>query len=156
MLNIREASTYPLKPLGEVAQVLDSKRKPINKAERSQRQGQYPYYGANGQVDTIDDYIFNEELVLVAEDGGFFFDVFKPISYRVSGKCWVNNHAHVLRPHSNIDVDWLHFSIAYQDIRGLIKGSTRTKLNQKQLPISANRTHYPENVSPELAYATYK
>lgn len=133
MINFNNDCPFPIRPLGELVEVLDKLRKPVNSAERAKRQGPYPYYGANGQVGTIDGYLFDEELVLVAEDGGFFKDPFRPISYRVSGKCWVNNHAHVLRPSNRIDVDWLNFSIAHQDITYLIKGSTRTKLNQKEL-----------------------
>jgi type I restriction enzyme S subunit len=133
MIRIDETCPYPLRPLGELVEVLDRMRRPVNASERAGRQGDYPYYGANGQVGTIDEFIFDEELVLVAEDGGFFFDPDKPISYRVSGKCWVNNHAHVLRPLPCVHVDWLTYAIAYQDITHLVKGSTRTKLNQQEL-----------------------
>ncbi len=124
---------FPLKPLGECVEVLDRLRKPINSAERRTRKGVIPYYGANGQVDTIDDWIFDEELVLVAEDGGFFDDPLRPISYRISGKAWVNNHAHVLRPLKNMDVDWINYCISFQDISAFIKGATLKKLNQKDL-----------------------
>jgi type I restriction enzyme, S subunit len=89
---------YPVKPLGEVVCFLDSKRKPVKESER--RLGPYPYYGANGQQGTIDDYLFDEPLVLLAEDGGFFDQPDRGIAYRISGKTWVNNHAHVLRPKS--------------------------------------------------------
>jgi type I restriction enzyme S subunit len=122
-----------LRPVGEIAEVLDRLRRPINSDERAQRGGGYPYYGANGQVGTIDEFIFDEDLVLVAEDGGFFFEPSRPIAYRVSGKCWVNNHAHVLRPLSLVDVDWLCYALAYQDVSDLVKGATRPKLNQKEL-----------------------
>ncbi|WP_291315668.1 restriction endonuclease subunit S [Desulfuromonas sp.] len=128
-----EVSSFELKPLGECVEVLDRLRRPINNDERRNRQGDIPYYGANGQVGTIDEWIFNEDLVLVAEDGGFFNDPVRPISYRISGKSWVNNHAHVLRPLSNMNVDWLNYSVAFQDIRHMIKGSTLKKLNQKEL-----------------------
>jgi type I restriction enzyme S subunit len=105
----------------------------VNYTERAVRTGPYPYYGANGQVGTIDEYIFDEELVLVAEDGGFFLDPLRPIAYRVSGKCWVNNHAHVLRAREGLDPDWLCYAIAFQDISLFVKGATRPKLNQKEL-----------------------
>ncbi|MEW6663772.1 MAG: restriction endonuclease subunit S [Thermodesulfobacteriota bacterium] len=128
-----EITRYELRPLEECVEVLDSLRKPINSDARRERQGDIPYYGANGQVGTIDEWIFDEELVLVAEDGGFFDDPVRPISYRISGKSWVNNHAHVLRPLQGFDVDWLNYSISQQDIRHLIKGATLKKLNQREL-----------------------
>jgi len=133
VISFTDYNGFPLVPISDVAEVLDYMRRPINSSERANRKGGFPYYGANGQVGTIDDYIFDEDLVLVAEDGGFFYEDSKPISYRVSGKIWVNNHAHVLRPRENMDVDWLNYSIAFQNVTHLIKGATRAKLNQKEL-----------------------
>lgn len=133
MFRIEDISKYPLRAVSEIAEILDAKRKPVNATERAKRQGPYPYYGANGQVGTIDDYIFDDELVLVAEDGGFFFDDFKPISYRVSGKCWVNNHAHILKAKDGIETEWLNYSLCLQDIRHLVNGATRPKLTQRDL-----------------------
>ena len=126
--------------LGEVCEFLDGMRIPVNDAERQKRilgkeQSElYPYYGANGQIGWIDGYLFDEELVLLAEDGGFFGSSEKPIAYRVSGKCWVNNHAHVLRAKRGIvDIDWLYFSLAIRpDVIQFVSGTTRPKLNQKQ------------------------
>lgn len=117
---------------------LDSMRKPINEQERSKRIGPHPYYGANGQQGWIDDYLFDEELVLLAEDGGFFFDPIKPASYRVSGKCWVNNHAHVLRPTFDVNADWLNLSLAFADYTPFIPEPIRPKLNQsnaRRIPV---------------------
>lgn len=124
---------FDIVPLADCVEVLDRLRRPVNVDERRSRTGGVPYYGANGQVGWIDEWIFDEELVLVAEDGGFFDDPHRPISYRVSGKAWVNNHAHVLRPANGVDVDWLNFSIAFQDVTRLTKGATRQKLNQQDL-----------------------
>lgn len=128
-----EITKFTLKSLAECVEVLDRLRKPINSDARKDRKGDIPYYGANGQVGTIDEWIFDEDLVLVAEDGGFFDDPFRPISYRISGKSWVNNHAHVLRPITGIDIEWLNYAICHQDIRHLIKGATLKKLNQRDL-----------------------
>lgn len=128
-----ELSPWPIRTVAAVTEVLDRMRRPINASERAFRQGIYPYFGANGQVGTIDNYIFDEELVLVAEDGGFFFDPLKPIAYRVSGKSWVNNHAHVLRANQDMDPDWLYLSLAFQDVSTYVKGATRPKLNQAEL-----------------------
>ena len=117
--------------LGEVCEVLDSKRVPITAANRVS--GQYPYYGANGVQDYVADYIFDDELVLLAEDGGNFGSKEKPIAYRVSGKCWVNNHAHVLKPKAVIDVDYLCYSLMFYDVSGLVNGATRQKLTQSDM-----------------------
>lgn len=114
--------------LGDVCNILDNLRVPITASER--KPGPYPYYGANGIQDYIDDYIFDDELVLLAEDGGNFGSKEKPIAYRVSGKCWVNNHAHVLKPKDMLNVDYLCYSIMFYDVTPLISGTTRAKLNQ--------------------------
>ena len=103
-------------------------RIPITAADR--KEGPYPYYGANGIQDYVADYIFDDELVLLAEDGGYFGSKERPIAYRVSGKCWVNNHAHVLKPKEGIDVDYLCYSLMFYDTEGLVNGATRQKLTQ--------------------------
>lgn len=87
--------TWDQPPLDKVVDFLDNQRKPVTASERMA--GPYPYFGANGLQGTIDDYIFDESLVLLAEDGHFGIPG-RSIAYAVSGKCWVNNHAHVLRP----------------------------------------------------------
>ena len=103
-------------------------RIPITASDR--KEGKYPYYGANGIQDYVNDYIFDDELVLLAEDGGNFGSKEKPIAYRVSGKCWVNNHAHVLKPKEEIDVDYLCYSLMFYKVDGMINGATRKKLTQ--------------------------
>ena len=114
--------------LGDVCEIFDNMRVPITASER--KSGKYPYYGANGIQDYVADYIFDDELVLLAEDGGNFGSKDKPIAYRVSGKCWVNNHAHVLKPKDNLNVDYLCHSIMFYDVMPFISGTTRAKLNQ--------------------------
>lgn len=117
--------------LEDVCEILDSKRVPITASNR--QPGPYPYYGANGIQDYVAGYIFDDELVLLAEDGGNFGSKEKPIAYRVSGKCWVNNHAHVLKPKAGIDVDYLCYSLMFYDVTGLVNGATRQKLNQADM-----------------------
>ena len=116
------------KKLDEVCEILDSQRVPITASER--KAGQYPYYGANGVQDYVADFIFDDELVLLAEDGGNFGSKERPIAYRVSGKCWVNNHAHVLKPSPEIDVDYLCYALMFYDTTSLVNGATRQKLTQ--------------------------
>ena len=119
------------KRLEEVCYILDSQRIPITASERTK--GIYPYYGANGIQDYVDDYIFDDELVLLAEDGGNFGSTGKPIAYRVSGKCWVNNHAHVLKAKNIIDTDYLCLALMFYNTDGLVNGATRQKLTQKAM-----------------------
>lgn len=122
-------NNWPIKKLGDVANFLDSQRKPVTKKDRIH--GPYPYYGANGQQDSVADYIFSEELVLLAEDGGNFGSKTRPVAYRVSGKCWINNHAHVLQSKKEImDVDFLGYQLMFYDVTPYITGSTRAKLNK--------------------------
>lgn len=121
-------SKWKMVKLGEVCDILDSMRVPVTASDR--KAGIYPYYGANGIQDYVDGYIFDDELVLLAEDGGNFGSKEKPIAYRVSGKCWVNNHAHVLKPKDMLNVDYLCYSIMFYDVSKLISGTTRAKLNQ--------------------------
>ncbi|BEE11828.1 hypothetical protein VAWG004_03310 [Aeromonas veronii] len=112
---------------------LDYLRIPINKEERLRRCGDVPYYGANGQVGFIDDYLFDEDLVLVVEDETFIGRT-KPFSYIVRGKSWVNNHAHVLRPLGGMSADYLNLCLQYYDFIPLTSGTTgRKKLTQAGL-----------------------
>ena len=117
--------------LGDICEILDSKRVPITATER--QPGPYPYYGANGVQDYVADYIFDDDLVLLAEDGGNFGSKDKPIAYRVSGECWVNNHAHVLKPKEGLNVDYLCYSLMFYDVTGLVNGATRQKLTQADM-----------------------
>lgn len=114
--------------LEECCEILDSMRIPITASNR--KEGIYPYYGANGIQDHVADYIFDDELVLLAEDGGNFGSKTRPIAYRVSGKCWVNNHAHVLKPKEGLNVDFLCYSLMFYNTEGLVNGATRQKLTQ--------------------------
>ena len=114
--------------LEDCCEILDSMRIPITASER--KSGPYPYYGANGIQDYVADYIFDDELVLLAEDGGNFGSKTRPIAYRVSGKCWVNNHAHVLKPKEDFNVDYLCYSLMFYNTDGLVNGATRQKLTQ--------------------------
>ena len=133
------------KKLGECVDILDNQRIPLNSQDRENRikdkdvSTLYPYYGATQQTGYIDDYIFDEELVLLGEDGVMFYDKDKPKAYLISGKTWVNNHAHVLRAKSNIAVNkYLLNYLNTFHYKGYVSGATRLKLNQSrmaQIPI---------------------
>ena len=124
------SKVWPHKPLGEVVDFLDSRRRPVSERERNP--GPYPYFGANGQQGTIDGYLFDEPLILLAEDGGFFGQPGKTIAYQVEGKCWVNNHAHVLRPKNGYNIRFLCRQLEHYDVSPFVSGTTRAKLNKGQ------------------------
>jgi type I restriction enzyme ecoAI specificity protein len=123
--------------LDQVADVLDKLRKPINSNERNLRiKGKqidrlYPYYGATGQVGLIDDYIVDGHYLLLGEDGAPFLDKNAIKAYSISGKSWVNNHAHILSP--KIDFEFLQYSLNQIDYSEYVNGSTRLKLTQTDM-----------------------
>ena len=126
---------WAITQLGDVAVCLDYMREPINGTERDLRlEGKdpsqlFPYYGATQQQGLIDDYIFDEELVLLGEDGVPFFDDLRAKAYLISGKSWVNNHAHVFRG-ILISNPFLMHCLNTFDYKGRVAGTTRSKLNQ--------------------------
>ena len=134
------------KTIDEVAECLDNKRVPVNSEERKKRVGIIPYYGAGGIQGYIDDYLFDEELVLLLEDGDAFDDFqTKSIAQYVTGKSWVNNHAHVLRANGNSY--FLFASLEHKDIRRWtqLAGASRKKLlKDSMLKITINMPSLPE------------
>jgi type I restriction enzyme S subunit len=123
---------WEMQKLGDCCECLDRYRRPVKESER--QEGHIPYYGANGQQGWIDDFLFDESLVLVAEDGGHFADRRRGVAYRIDGKAWVNNHAHILRPRGNdLEIEFLHRILRHYDFVPYISGSTRSKLTQGQL-----------------------
>jgi len=116
-----------------VTTILDNLRKPVSADERSKRMGDVPYYGATGQAGWIDDFIFNEELVLIGEDGAPFFDKLKNVAYIIKGKSWVNNHAHVLKGNEFLLNKFLLHFLNQFDYNNYVGGTTRLKLNQSSL-----------------------
>lgn len=123
------------KKIKELCDIKDNLRRPLNSSERDHMKGEIPYFGANGLVDYLNDFIFDEDLVLIAEDGGNFQEFYtKEIAYQVQGKSWVNNHAHVLTVKKNkFPIDWLFYSLVHKNILKYIIGTTRLKLNKSEL-----------------------
>jgi len=132
------SATWKTHPFSEVVDILDSRRIPVNSEERAKRLGDVPYYGATGQVGFIDKHIFDEELVLLGEDGAPFLDSGKPKAYLIRGKSWVNNHAHVLRGKPGLLNSFLLYQLNNLDYRPYVSGTTRLKLPQgpmKRIPL---------------------
>lgn len=122
---------WSLKRFDEICENLDGKRIPITASER--KLGHYPYYGASGIVDYVDDYIFNEDILLISEDGANLLARVTPIAFSVSGKVWVNNHAHVVRfPHKCTQI-YVENYFEFIDISPYITGTAQPKLNQSKL-----------------------
>ena len=120
-------SGWVTKKLGDVCEILDSRRIPITRKDR--KPGNIPYYGATGQVDSVADYIFDERLLLLGEDGADW-SAGANSAYIIEGKSWVNNHAHVLRPLDIVSDCWLMYYLNATDLNRWISGTTVPKLNQ--------------------------
>ena len=130
--------------LKKLCECLDSKRVPIKQSDRNERKGEVPYYGASGQIDWIDDYLFDEPLLLIAEDGENLISRKLPIAYSIEGKSWVNNHAHVLRV-NEINQFFLEYYFNSIDLSPYLTGATRPKLNKASLlDIQVPRPGYEE------------
>jgi type I restriction enzyme, S subunit len=147
-------------PLEEIVEILDAQRVPINSGERAQRIKDkdeaelYPYYGATGQVGYIDDFLFDQPLILLGEDGVPFFDPLRTKAYQVSGKCWVNNHAHVLQVIEKVaDQRYVSAFLNSFDYTGYVSGSTRLKLTQalmKSIPVALAPLNEQKRIADKL------
>ena len=118
------------KPLGEVCEILDSQRKPVSKGNRIA--GQYPYYGANGIQDYVNEYLFDGTFILVGEDGSVINADNSPIINWAEGRIWVNNHAHILAEINGIKLRYLYYALQLTDVSDIVRG-TPPKLNQANL-----------------------
>ena len=119
------------KTLPKISDNLDSKRIPITQKNRIK--GIFPYYGASGIVDYVDNYIFDEDLLCISEDGANLLMRTYPIAFPISGKVWVNNHAHVLRFHDKITQKFIEYFFEGTDLKDYITGAAQPKLTQKAL-----------------------
>ncbi len=139
MNEINSPEYWEVMPLEKAVNVFDKQRIPLNQEHRQRMQGEYPYCGANGVVDSVNDYLFDGEYILLAEDGGYWGS-FENSAYLMSGKFWVNNHAHVLQAKQGLsDNYFLMCQLNYLDIKPFISGTTRGKLNQgmmKRVPLA--------------------
>ena len=134
--------------LQDAVDFLDGQRKPLESADRAKRQGKYPYYGASGIIDSIDDYIFDEPLILLGEDGANIINRSSPLCFIATGKYWVNNHAHVMRPHKGQNIRFLRELLESLDYTRYNTGTAQPKLNQEKcrtiplsLPIYEEQCH---------------
>ena len=119
--------------LGDVIKVLDYKRVPLSSKERETRKGIFPYYGAQGIIDYIDDFIFDGEYLLIAEDGENLKSQKRNIARIARGRYWVNNHAHIVESNGKCDIRYICYMLNSMDLSGYITGSAQPKLNQANL-----------------------
>ena len=117
----------------EVTINFDCKRVPLSAKQRSERQGNYRYYGAQGVIDYVDDYIFDGTYLLIAEDGENLKSQKQNIAQIAKGRFWVNNHAHIVQTNEHCDLQYLHYLINSMDLSGYITGSAQPKLSQANL-----------------------
>ncbi len=123
--------SWPVIPLGELTLNHDGKRRPVKESER--KPGPYPYYGASGVVDHVDDYLIDGEYLLIAEDGENLRTRQTPIAFMALGKSWVNNHAHIVTGNDRANTRYLMYALSSADIAPYLTGAVMPKLTQANL-----------------------
>ena len=119
--------------LEDVIEIYNSKRVPLSSREREQKQGEYPYYGAQGVIDYIDEYIFDGEYLLIAEDGNNLRERKDDIARIAKGKFWVNNHAHIIKNNKLSNMKFIMYYLNLINIESYVTGSAQPKLNKANL-----------------------
>ena len=128
---IKGLNSKTKKNLGDIAENWDNKRKPVTKGDRIK--GKHPYYGASGIVDYVSDYLLDETVLLISEDGANLKSRVYPIAFTAKGKIWVNNHAHILKFQNAVTHKLVELYINQIDISDFITGQAQPKLNQNNL-----------------------
>lgn len=124
---------WGIEPFGDICENQDAQRIPVKSSDRDGRQGAFPYYGASGIIDWVDDYIYEGERLLIGEDGANLLARATPVAYIAQGKYWVNNHAHVVAYSGRANLRFLEFFIEQTDLKPYISGSAQPKLNRSNL-----------------------
>ena len=124
---------WEVKSFGKVSFNFDRQRKPLSGMVRSTMQGEYPYYGAAKILDYVNDYLFDGRYLLIAEDGSVITEDGKPVLQLVTGKFWVNNHAHVIQGKAPISTNFIYLFMSNVAISGYITGAAQPKINQNNL-----------------------
>ena len=125
--------SWEKKKLGDLVENKDSKRVPVKMSDRDNMDGEYPYYGASGIIDYVDDYTHEDNNLLIGEDGANLVARSTPIAFIATGKYWVNNHAHVLGFNGKTNLVFLKFFINLIDLKPFVSGSAQPKLNRKNM-----------------------
>jgi type I restriction enzyme, S subunit len=125
--------TWTRAAFGNVTDNCDGQRKPVKSADRAMRRGEFAYYGASGIIDTIDDFLFDGEFLLIGEDGANLLSRSTPIAFRASGQFWVNNHAHIVQAFGGTPLHYLEIFINSIDLQDYVTGTAQPKLTQASL-----------------------
>lgn len=142
---------------GDIVELEDSKRIPLNSRDREKRKGPYPYYGATSIMDYVDDYLFDGIRVLLGEDGTVIRDDGRPVLQYVWGKYWVNNHAHILKASSVYPLEMLYVALSRTAINHIVTGAVQMKISQKNLKSLAIEMPNPAIAeSLEPIFAAYR
>ena len=124
---------WEVKKIGEFFKLYDSKRVPLSKQQREKMKGQYPYYGATGVMDFVNDYLFDGDYILLAEDGSTSDGDGHPVVQLISGKNWVNNHAHIMLPNDPTDIYFGYYTLKCIPVKKIESGSIQKKISQENL-----------------------
>jgi type I restriction enzyme S subunit len=124
---------WEVKTFGEVSLNFDSKRRPLSSLQRAVMKGDYPYYGAAKVFDHVNDYIFDGDYLLVAEDGSVITEDRKPVLQMAYGKFWANNHTHIIQGKPPISTEVLYLALSDFDISGYVTGAAQPKITQANL-----------------------
>ena len=139
--------------LGEMVTFLDGMRRPVRDSDRAKMRGSIPYYGASGIVDYVNDYLFDDNLILLGEDGENILSRNCRLAFRISGKAWVNNHAHVLKPNPNVSIGFLTDYLESLDYERFNSGTAQPKLNKQtcvRIPIALPPTKAEQEAIAEV------
>lgn len=148
---------WEVKALNSAVDFWDGQRVPLKEEDRFKMPGNIPYYGASGIIDYIDRWLFDDELILLGEDGENIVSRNLPLAFKVTGKCWVNNHAHVLKPRSGQDIDYWTEYLDWRDYSQMASGSAQPKITQghlSRLTVSVPQEQEQKLVSERLKSLT--
>jgi len=137
--------------VGELVVNFDRKRKPLSSGQRAKMKGSYPYYGATGVFDYVNNYLFDGEYILLAEDGTVLTETGKPVLQRIHGKTWVNNHAHILRNTGLVDFDYLYYLLKNTPFSGAVTGAVQLKISQANMNTVRVFIHTDKNDQRKIA-----
>ncbi|MBD2573943.1 restriction endonuclease subunit S [Arthrospira platensis] len=144
---------WETKSLEYLTECLDNLRIPLNEVQRARMKGNYPYCGANGILDYVNEYIIDDDIILLAEDGGYFDEhTTRPIAYRMKGKCWVNNHVHILKAKPGYHQDFLFYCLVHKNVLPFLASGTRAKLNKSEM--NKIEINLPKNSEEQKAIAS--
>ena len=132
-LNRNIPANWEVKTIGEFFKLYDSKRVPLSKKQREKMKGQYPYYGATGVMDFVNNYLFDGDFILLAEDGSTSDENGHPVVQLISGKNWVNNHAHIMLPNNPADIYFGYYTLKCIPAKKIESGTIQKKISQENL-----------------------